>query len=112
VVNAAENGIPVEWNRIHNLPDHVFFSHAVHVGSGKLDCAQCHGAVEEMDIMKQQNDLSMGWCVNCHRETQVDFKENAYYDQYIKLHDDLKAGVIDSITAQDIGANDCMRCHY
>lgn len=112
VVDAAENGNPVEWNRIHNLPDHVFFSHAVHVGSGKLDCAQCHGAVEEMDLMKQQNDLSMGWCINCHRETQVDFVENKYYEHHLKLHEDLKAGVIDSITAQDIGANDCMRCHY
>jgi hypothetical protein len=112
VVNAVEKGEPIEWIRIHNLPEHVFFSHAVHVGSGKLDCAQCHGAVEEMDIMKQQNDLSMGWCVNCHRETKVNFAENPYYDQYLKLHEDLKAGVIDSITAENIGANDCMRCHY
>ena len=112
VVNAVEKGEPIEWIRIHNLPEHVFFSHAVHVGSGKLDCAQCHGAVEEMDIMKQQNDLSMGWCVNCHRETKVQFAGNAYYDQYQKLHEDLKAGVIDSITAEKIGANDCMRCHY
>jgi len=112
VVNAVEKGEPIEWIRIHNLPEHVFFSHAVHVGSGKLDCTQCHGAVNEMDIMKQQNDLSMGWCVNCHRETKVNFAENPYYDQYEKLHDDLKAGVIDSITAEKIGANDCMRCHY
>jgi hypothetical protein len=112
VVNAVENGEPIEWIRIHNLPEHVFFSHAVHVGSGKLDCTQCHGAVNEMDIMKQQNDLSMGWCVNCHRETKVDFVENPYYDQYEKLHEDLRTGKIDSITAEDIGANDCMRCHY
>jgi len=112
IVNAVEKGEPIEWIRIHNLPEHVFFSHAVHVGSGKIDCAQCHGAVEKMDIMKQQNDLSMGWCVNCHRETKVNFAENPYYDQYTKLHEDLKAGVIDSITAQQIGANDCMRCHY
>ncbi len=112
VVNAAETGTPIEWNRIHNLPDHVFFNHAVHVGSGKLDCAQCHGAVEEMDLMAQHSDLSMGWCINCHRETKVDFVENKYYEHHLKLHEDLKAGVIDSITAQDIGANDCMRCHY
>jgi len=112
VVSAVEKGEPIEWIRIHNLPEHVFFSHAVHVGSGKIDCTQCHGAVNEMDIMKQQNDLSMGWCVNCHRETKVDFVENPYYDQYEKLHQDLRDGLIDSVTAENIGANDCMRCHY
>lgn len=112
IVDAVEKGKPVEWVRIHNLPEHVFFSHAVHVGSGKLDCTQCHGQVQEMDIMKQQNDLSMGWCVNCHRDTKVQFAENAYYDQYIKLHEDLRTGKIDSITADKIGANDCMKCHY
>ena len=112
VVEASETGKPIEWIRIHNLPDHVFFSHAVHVGSGKLDCAQCHGEVEEMEIMKQHSDLSMGWCVNCHRDTKVKFNENGYYEHYVRLHEDLKSGVIDSITANDIGANDCMRCHY
>jgi hypothetical protein len=112
VIEANETNTPVEWTRIHNLPDHVFFSHAVHIGSGKLDCATCHGPVEEMDIMRQHSDLSMGWCVNCHRDTRVNFENNAYYDQYIKLHEDLKAGVIDTIRAEDIGANDCMRCHY
>lgn len=112
VVNASETGKPIEWIRIHNLPDHVFFSHAVHVGSGKLDCAACHGDVAQMDIMKQQNDLSMGWCVNCHRETKVNFAGNKYYEDYIKLHEELKSGAIDSVTANDIGANDCMRCHY
>jgi hypothetical protein len=112
VVDAVEKGKPIEWIRIHNLPEHVFFSHAVHVGSGKIDCAQCHGPVQEMNIMKQHSDLSMGWCINCHRETQVNFVENPYYEHNIKLHEDLKAGVIDSVTAENIGANDCMRCHY
>lgn len=112
VVEANESGTPIEWTRIHNLPDHVFFSHAIHVGSGKLDCKQCHGPVEEMDIMRQEADLSMGWCVNCHRDTKVDFEGNGYYEHYVKLHEELKSGAIDSITASDIGANDCMKCHY
>ncbi|WP_347839723.1 cytochrome c3 family protein [uncultured Draconibacterium sp.] len=112
VVDAAENGKPIEWKRIHNLPDHVYFNHAVHVGSGKLDCMQCHGPVEEMDIMEQHSDLSMGWCVNCHRDTEVDFGNNGYYEHYVQLHEDLKSGAIDSVKAADIGANDCMRCHY
>lgn len=112
VVEAAESGTPVEWNRIHNLPDHVYFNHSVHVGSGKLDCAQCHGAVEEMDLMEQHSDLSMGWCVNCHRETEVDFANNKYFEHHLELHEDLKSGKIDKVTASDIGANDCMKCHY
>jgi len=112
VVEANEKGKPIEWVRIHNLPDHVYFSHAIHVGSGKLDCKQCHGQVQEMDIMQQHSDLSMGWCINCHRDTKVDFEGNGYYESFVKLHEDLKAGKIDSITANDVGANDCMRCHY
>jgi cytochrome c553 len=112
VVEANEKKIPVEWVRIHNLPDHVFFSHAQHVGVAGLDCAKCHGDVASMDVVKQVSDLSMGWCINCHRETNVKFSENHYYDNYIQLHEDLKAGKIDSVKAVQIGANDCMRCHY
>lgn len=112
VVEANEMKKPVEWVRLHNLPDHVFFSHAQHVGVGKVDCKQCHGQVQEMDIMKQTSDLSMGWCINCHRQTKVNFKDNAYYDNYMKLHDELKSGKIDTVRAVNIGANDCMRCHY
>jgi hypothetical protein len=112
VVEANEMKKPVEWVRLHNLPDHVFFSHAQHVGVGKVDCKQCHGQVQEMDIMKQTSDLSMGWCINCHRQTKVNFKDNAYYDNYMKLHNELKSGKIDTVRAVNIGANDCMRCHY
>ena len=112
VLEANETKKPVQWIRLHNLPDHVFFSHAQHVGVAKVDCKQCHGQVQEMDIMRQNSDLSMGWCINCHRQTKVNFKDNAYYDSYMKLHDDLKSGKIDTVRAVDIGANDCMRCHY
>ncbi|HCR89054.1 MAG TPA: hypothetical protein DIW50_01065 [Prolixibacteraceae bacterium] len=112
IVNAVEHKTPIEWMRLHNLPDHVFFSHAVHVGSAKLDCQKCHGPVEEMDIMKQQNDLSMGWCINCHRETQVDFANNPYFESYAQMHEDFKSGKRAKPTAEEMGANDCMKCHY
>jgi hypothetical protein len=112
VVEANETETPVEWVRIHNLPDHVFFSHAQHVGVGEVDCKQCHGDVQNMDIVKQNSDLSMGWCINCHRQTKVNFKDNAYYDNYMKLHDQIKSGKQDTVRAVNIGANDCMRCHY
>ncbi|WP_205461737.1 cytochrome c3 family protein [Mangrovibacterium lignilyticum] len=112
IVNAVENKEPVEWVRLHNLPDHVFFSHAIHVGVAKLDCQKCHGPVEEMNLMRQNADLSMGWCVNCHRETDVKFKENGYYESFAKMHEEMEIGDLASVKAEDIGANDCMRCHY
>ncbi len=111
VVKHFEEGKDIEWIRVHNLPDHVFFSHAQHVNAGKLDCAECHGAVDEMHILKQENDLSMGWCLDCHKKTNVQFT-NGYYSIYDKYHNELSEGVRDSIKAVDIGANDCMKCHY
>jgi len=112
VVKHFEEGKDIEWVRIHNLPDHVFFSHAQHVKAGQLDCKECHGKVEEMHILKQENDLSMGWCINCHRKTNVQFTQNNYYSLYEDYHKELAQGVRDSIKAVDIGANDCMKCHY
>lgn len=112
IIDAVENKKPVEWIRLHNLPDHVFFSHAIHVGVGKIDCEQCHGPVEEMDVMRQHADLSMGWCVNCHRDTEVQFTENGYYETFAKMHEELGIDDLKNIKAEDVGANDCMRCHY
>ncbi len=112
LVKAHEEGLSIEWIRIHELPDHVFFSHAQHVGVGKLDCAQCHGPVEEMHIVRQHSDLSMGWCLECHRETKVDFIDNEYYKTFEAFHEELKKGMRDSVVAADIGANNCQMCHY
>jgi hypothetical protein len=77
-----------------------FFSHAQHVGVGKLDCAQCHGPVEEMHIVRQHSDLSMGWCLECHRETKVDFIDNEYYKTFEAFHEELKKGMRDSLLQQ------------
>ena len=76
---------PIEWIRIHNLPDHVYFNHAQHVKVGEVDCESCHGKVEEMEVVEQYSPLSMGWCINCHRETNVNIKDNAYYMYSIPL---------------------------
>ncbi len=112
LVQAHEEGRSIEWIRIHKLPDHVFFSHAQHVGAGNLDCMQCHGDVENMHVVKQVSDLSMGWCLDCHRDTKVDFIENDYYSIFEAFHADLAKGVKDSILAVNVGANDCSKCHY
>lgn len=103
---------PVEWVRIHNMPDHVYFNHAQHVNAGNVECQTCHGAIEEMEVVYQHAPLSMGWCINCHRNTGVDFKSNDYYSVYEKYHEDLSSGKIDKVTVEDIGGTECQKCHY
>lgn len=103
---------PVEWVKIHNLPDHVYFNHSLHVVSGKLACQRCHGNIEQMDEVYQFADLSMGWCVNCHRETKVQFADNNYYSIFQKYHDEIKAGTRQDVKVSEIGGLECQRCHY
>lgn len=101
---------PIEWIRIHNLPDLAYFNHAQHVTAGGIECQDCHGPIEEMDVVYQQNELTMGWCVECHRETEVQMEGNAYY---ATLHEQLKekyAG--EKITVDKIGGLECGKCHY
>ncbi len=108
----SKPGKPVEWIRIHNLPDHVYFNHSQHVIAGKVQCQTCHGPVTEMDEAYQFADLSMGWCVNCHRETKVQFTSNKFYSIYEKFHEDIKKNPSDSITVEKIGGTECQKCHY
>jgi len=111
----ASKATPIEWVRIHNLPDHVYFNHAQHVKAGQVACQTCHGEIQNMGEVKQFTDLSMGWCVNCHRETKVQFKENGFYSIYEKYHADLKSGKMDStkgVTVENIGGTECQKCHY
>ena len=103
---------PIEWTRIHNLPDHAYFNHAQHVTVGNLQCQNCHGPVEEMEVVYQYSPLSMGWCINCHRETEVQFSENDYYKSYERYHEEIKEGVRDGVTVEDVGGLNCQRCHY
>jgi mono/diheme cytochrome c family protein len=103
---------PIEWTKIHNLADHAYFNHAQHVNVGKVACQTCHGEVEKMEVVKQHAPLSMGWCINCHRESEVKFKDNAYYTSYEKLHQELKEGKRDKVTVSDIGGLECQKCHY
>lgn len=109
---------PIEWVKIHNLPDHVYFNHSQHVKVGKQQCQTCHGNIQEMGEVYQFSDLSMGWCINCHRESKVDFfnKEtgegNKFYSIYEKFHNDIKNHKLDSVTVEKIGGTECQKCHY
>lgn len=103
---------PIEWIKIHNLPDHVYFNHSQHVAVGKVQCQSCHGAIQEMDEVHQASDLSMGWCINCHRQTAVQFKENDYYSIFQKYHDEIKSGKRENVTEAELGGTECQKCHY
>ena len=101
---------PVKWVRIHNLPDFVYFNHSQHVTVAGVECQTCHGPVEEMEIMYQHSSLTMGWCIDCHRETNVDLKNNGYYE---KIHEELsKKYNVEKLTAAELGGLECGKCHY
>ncbi|MBK9254514.1 MAG: c-type cytochrome [Saprospiraceae bacterium] len=103
---------PIEWVRIHNLADHAYFNHAQHVTVGKVECQTCHGKVETMEVVQQASPLSMGWCINCHRQTEVKFKDNPYYANYTSYHEEMAAGKRQKVTVADIGGLECQKCHY
>jgi hypothetical protein len=112
MVNAYTDRKPIEWIRVTKLADYVFFSHAQHVGSGGIDCQTCHGDVKKMDVIRQVSDLSMGWCINCHRTREVNFQYNKFYSQYKELADKFRKGQIDRVTIGMLGGTECMKCHY
>lgn len=112
IYKALETGKPIEWVRVHNLPDHSYFNHAQHVVAGKVACESCHGDVKSMDRIMQVQQLSMGWCIDCHRTTEVQFTENGYYQKFAKLHEEVKSGTRTRITVEDVGGTECAKCHY
>lgn len=103
---------PIKWTKIHNLADFVYFNHSQHVRVGKVQCQTCHGPIQEMDEVKQFESLSMGWCINCHRETKVDFQNNNYYSIFEKYHQEIKDGKRDGVTEAELGGLECQKCHY
>ena len=101
---------PVKWVRIHNLPDFVYFNHSQHVNVAGIDCKECHGPIEEMEIVYQHSSLTMGWCINCHRESDIKVKDNEYYT---KIHKELsKKYGVEKLTAAQMGGLECGKCHY
>lgn len=106
---AVENNTPIEWVRVHNLPDLAYFNHAQHVEVGGLECQTCHGPIEEMAVVRQHSNLTMGWCINCHRETNLNTKGNDYYNKLVELHSEVSK---DPMKVEDNGGLECARCHY
>jgi mono/diheme cytochrome c family protein len=101
---------PIKWIRIHNLPDFAYYNHSQHVTVAGLKCQKCHGPVEEMEEVYQYSPLTMGWCIDCHKETQVKMEGNGYYKN---IHEELsKKYGVDKVTAAQMGGKECGKCHY
>jgi mono/diheme cytochrome c family protein len=101
---------PVKWVRIHNLQDFVYFNHSQHVTVAGIECQTCHGPVQTYEIQKQFAPLTMGWCISCHRKTEVKMEGNDYYT---KIHEELsKKYGVDKLTAAQMGGLECGKCHY
>ena len=109
IYTAIENNQPIEWVRVHNLPDLAYFNHSQHVNVGGLECQQCHGEIQNMEVVEQRSSLTMGWCIDCHRKTDVNTKGNAYYDKLVQLHGDESK---EALKVADIGGLECSKCHY
>ena len=128
---------PVNWVKVHNLPDHVYFNHSQHVVVGGLDCKQCHGdmaketvakvmtieelnAIDENDIKFTRPTLTMGWCIECHGQKEIDIQSDGVSEYYKEIHDRLKGDKNtytkyledDKITVAELGGWECAKCHY
>ncbi len=108
IYSAVENDTPIEWVRVHNLPDLAYFNHSQHVKVGGIECQTCHGEIQEMEVVGQHSSLTMGWCIDCHRQTEIAASGNEYYDKLVQLHSDSK----DALKVKDIGGLECAKCHY
>ncbi|GAC1373750.1 MAG: c-type cytochrome [Hymenobacter sp.] len=110
IYRAIERKQPIQWVRIHNLPDLAYFNHSQHTQVAGLQCQTCHGPIQNMEVVYQYSALTMGWCINCHREMPLNTKDNKYYDNLVKLHDTKNAGA--PFTVSSNGGTECSKCHY
>lgn len=101
---------PIQWVRIHNLPDLAYFNHSQHTTVGGIKCQTCHGPIETMPEVKQHSPLTMKWCIQCHKRTEVNSKGSAYYDQVLAAHDEIKKGKKPTVAI--LGGIECGKCHY
>ena len=106
----GDNPKPIQWIRIHNLPDLAYFNHSQHVKVAGIRCQECHGPIQGMKEVYQYAPLTMKWCINCHKTRDVNYKGNAYYDKIIAAHDQMKKGV--QVTPAVLGGIECGKCHY
>ncbi|HEX8378426.1 MAG TPA: cytochrome c3 family protein [Pedobacter sp.] len=106
----GNNPKPIQWVRVHNLPDLAYFNHSQHVKVAGIKCQECHGPIQTMKEVYQYSPLTMKWCINCHKTKDVNLKGNAYYDRILAVHTQLKKG--EKVTPAVLGGIECGKCHY
>jgi formate-dependent nitrite reductase cytochrome c552 subunit len=109
-----DTGQPIEWNRVHNLPDYAYFNHSAHVNNG-VGCSSCHGPVDRMEGMWKTETMTMGWCLDCHRqpETQVRPLNEVFNMSYKAPKDQLALGT-ELVASYHINTDklpQCSTCH-
>ncbi|WP_420851787.1 cytochrome c3 family protein [Pontibacter litorisediminis] len=109
IYRAIERNEPIQWVRIHNLPDLAYFNHSQHTQVAGVECQTCHGPIQEMEVVYQYSPLTMGWCIDCHRETPLNTEGNGYYDKLVELHEASSKG---AFTVSSNGGTECSKCHY
>ena len=115
-----ETGQPVQWVKVHNLANYAYFNHSAHVSHG-VGCVECHGRVDRMDVVAQQKPLSMGWCLDCHRDpgphlrpkdvavTDMDWNREKLSPQE---SNDLSAKLVADYGIRDVAyMQSCYTCH-
>lgn len=112
VRESYRTGKSLEWTRVHDLPQFVYFNHSIHVNKG-FGCETCHGRVDKMALTWQAADLRMGWCLNCHRHPErfVRPKEEVFNMQYVPPHDQIALGrrLVRDYGIQSLTS--CSTCH-
>jgi hypothetical protein len=106
-------GLPVEWTRVHKLPDFAFFDHSAHVNRG-VGCVECHGRIDKMEVVYQKSPLSMGWCLECHRNPDSVLRPtseitNLAYDPATELSAEERKALKDKFHINP--SEDCSTCH-
>ena len=110
-----QTGEPLEWNRVHDLPDYVYFNHSIHVASG-IGCESCHGPVNEMPLVYQEHSLQMRWCLDCHRNPE-DFvrpKDEVFNLDWEPRDEGVSQGELGARLVAEYGLNpneNCSTCH-
>ena len=105
-----ETNTPVEWIRVHDLPDYVYFDHSAHLHAG-VGCVSCHGRIDQMEVVYQEEPLSMGWCLDCHRNPEPNLRPKHAITQMDWVSDDPGLGARLREAYNVNPREDCSTCH-
>jgi len=114
VRESLANNKPIRWQRVHVLPDYVYFDHSIHIAKG-VGCSTCHGAVDQMPLMRQAAPLTMGWCLDCHRhpETAIRPRDKIFDMKWKPPKNQIAEGrrLMREYHIDTTHLTDCSKCH-